>query len=1056
MLYVDTALIVKELCDMKTRRVRSRCLCNFALFLTVVLCLSTSAFAAPFQDMPQTMTQPDGTKVNYFVTGDEYFSYSHDSQGKVLMEDPDTGYLVYAAVENDTLVPSSSIYGQRSRLRSVGVAGITPEQIPAGYIEQAVEISQEILQPVQAPAPRASGRPLSIGQMNNVVMFISFADGEEFTESVEQYQRKFDELRTYYQNVSYGQFDVVSHLLGQTTGAVIPYVDPNPAGYYDIQSASNPDGFVGTAATYTRRNELLKNAFMYYQDYLETSGIDYDVNRDGSIDCVTFVHAGSQSRSNHILGNYRYFLQTKPCGIELQSPHGTSINEINYTMTDKNRDVRVHEHEIFHILGGPDLYQYNPSPDWLPAAGFDLMGRQGYGHMTAQLKEQFGQWLTIPTIRESGTYTLDPIATNETGAIRILSPYATPSEESFVVEYRKRDLRGDMFSKVFDYKYPEDGLIVYRVKDTEESYSRWHLGNSQKTKLEDMYLYAFRPYVSESIRPTGYISRTTLSAGSGRREMGEDTEPAIVLSDGRFSGITISDVGFAGDTITFHVEIDDAPPPEVIETPSPSPPPPPDTWIVAWTANGGSPVPNQSVVKDGTAIDEPPLMEREGYDFGGWYLDSGFSRKAVFPLTITDNATLYARWFLQGDRTTYLVPDTGDGSAYIDLSTEELTLPDGFSIAAYSVDGGMKWKKGPPKLPALLNKPLQLALTDNYDSKAKRPADTAQILRFPGIQARPKANPERLAINYAICADLTGATPGAWTLAPRNSNQAKTDGLEIALSSNKKTPDIQPDGSTWFAIGEDGIPVLPYGAVKPTYLARSTPIVQDATIVPASKIFKLKPLIQQKPTKIKADYKKEILKVKADGMIFGGDLAALKAAAENPQRATGAAGFDEGLVYQATKADRAGVSLTAILDRTGPDAVQTVCLWMPATAKKPATQVQEYRLARRAELLPQAIGGVNGRVRLPKTLEVLKSAGKWSSTLPKVTQTATYEDWVRVKAVARGTGFDDASQFAASRPAALTIEYGVYTPPDARKAKSGVLEVRVGDWQEEEAEQEAA
>ena len=65
-------------------------------------------------------------------------------------------------------------------------------------------------------------------------------------------------------------------------------------------------------------------------------------------------------------------------------------------------------------------------------------------------------------------------------------------------------------------------------------------------------------------------------------------------------------------------------------------------YSVAFEANGGSAVESLSGV---TEVAEAPSSVRTGYTLEGWYLASDLSGEAVtFPLTVTADTTLYAKW----------------------------------------------------------------------------------------------------------------------------------------------------------------------------------------------------------------------------------------------------------------------------------------------------------------------------------------------------------------------------------------------------------------------------
>ena len=64
------------------------------------------------------------------------------------------------------------------------------------------------------------------------------------------------------------------------------------------------------------------------------------------------------------------------------------------------------------------------------------------------------------------------------------------------------------------------------------------------------------------------------------------------------------------------------------------------TYLVTLETNGGSEIPSFRA-RTVESVQEP---EKSGYTFIGWYLDSGLNTKAVFPLVISKDTTLYAAY----------------------------------------------------------------------------------------------------------------------------------------------------------------------------------------------------------------------------------------------------------------------------------------------------------------------------------------------------------------------------------------------------------------------------
>lgn len=195
---------------------------------------------------------------------------------------------------------------------------------------------------------------------------------------------------------------------------------------------------------------------------------------------------------------------------------------------------------------------------------------------------------------------------------------------------------------------------------------------------------------------------------------------------------------------------------------------------------------------------------------------------------------------------TVIVP-SNTSDAYINLSDETITLPDDFTVAAYSLDGGTKWKKGDlpsdEKFKRLLNKEMTLWLTSEWNSRdmkedgkvvaKKGVPSTAVVIKFPKIGARPKPNADKLAPFYSASND------DIWVLAKKNdaSGKAVSAGYEYAVTSDGKTPDEE---TGWLKVSDSGFSLIS-GRAKTAYLVRSSPIASGSKYTPAGKPFKVKP-----------------------------------------------------------------------------------------------------------------------------------------------------------------------------------------------------------------------
>lgn len=359
-------------------------------------------------------------------------------------------------------------------------------------------------------------------------------------------------------------------------------------------------------------------------------------------------------------------------------------------------------------------------------------------------------------------------------------------------------------------------------------------------------------------------------------------------------------------------------------------------------------------------------------------------------------------------------------SAIIDLVEETLTLPDAFDAAAYSVDGGQKWKNGAPSsdISKLLNKDLELYIVSSYDKQTKGAAKGATIIKFSKIKARPKT--DKLIINYAVYADKTGSTPGQWTLSAKGTTTAaNVSGLQIAVSADKKTPDESGWGN--FKPGQ-GINVKDTigKPEKTVYLIRTAPKGGSGAQA-ASKPFKVTASGLLKAPAFKIDYKNESIKLKEDAIFVAG-IVSIDADASDT---------DPVYIWQNDTAlkpvtkDGAKTPMP-IKSKTTSHYGKTLLFRLQASSsgKKPASAVQEITILeetvlRACDFKPTINNGV---LKLPAGYEA-NAGGKWGASVPKNVNTVE----VRIKCTAKYNAKTNSSTgITASNSITVSLSNGVY------------------------------
>lgn len=84
----------------------------------------------------------------------------------------------------------------------------------------------------------------------------------------------------------------------------------------------------------------------------------------------------------------------------------------------------------------------------------------------------------------------------------------------------------------------------------------------------------------------------------------------------------------------------------------PEPEPEPKECVVTFDSQGGSPIASVTVM-EGEKVKQPSTNPtREGFYFGGWYKDPDYKSKYKFSAAVTDDITIYARWW----NTEYYMP----------------------------------------------------------------------------------------------------------------------------------------------------------------------------------------------------------------------------------------------------------------------------------------------------------------------------------------------------------------------------------------------------------------
>ncbi|MCD4651088.1 MAG: M6 family metalloprotease domain-containing protein [Candidatus Cloacimonetes bacterium] len=491
-----------------------------------LLCLLIEVFsflsADYLENISQTVTDPDGAVHHLLASGDEFFNRLHDNEGYSILKHSINGYYYYAIRQGELIVPSD-----------YRVANTNPS---ATNLEPGVAISHETYQArrqeFEAMYPEPSRYP-AVGFMNNLVIFIRFSDQTEFPQPRTHYDTSFNDdsanansVYSYYREVSYQTLSIWSHyypVAPMTTN--LSYQDSHPRSYYMPQSASNPDGYIVSQQA-AREHQLLVNAIQFVEDSIPDT-MNLDFNNDFKVDNIAFIIRGGVTAWATLLWPHRWSLFSYNEYI-----NGLEVEDYTFQLESQSGAGTL-IHEMYHVIGAPDLYHYSQDGSPTPVGPWDIM-ESGNGHMLTYMKSLHGQWISnIPTITQSGIYWLQPILNPVNNAYRIASPNS--SNEYFVVEYRKR------VAGTYEWNLPNEGMIIYRINNN-------FIGQGNASGPPDE-IYVYRQGGSPT--QTGNLNRANFSVEAGRTEFDDTSDPWDYLTWGAPGGIDIHQIGSAGDSISF-------------------------------------------------------------------------------------------------------------------------------------------------------------------------------------------------------------------------------------------------------------------------------------------------------------------------------------------------------------------------------------------------------------------------------------------------------------------------------------------------------------------------
>jgi len=655
----------------------------------LVVTTSYSLKAAYLRNIPIKIKQPNGVEIQVFASGDEFYNWLHDANGYTIIQDPKTGYYVYAIKKNGELLPSTYYVRQDSDINLLSVLNLKiPKHLKHSWTKRK---KPKELFPKGSPANIEEIHPAPhTGTINNIVIFIRFNDESEFTDPISTYDDMFNNstsgansMRNYFYEASYNQLVINSSFYPTPSSTtVVSYQDAHERAYYQpYNEVTNPIGYQNDDERRDREHTLLRNAVNAVSPDIP-GDLNVDGDNDGYVDSVVFIVSGGPDGWNDLLWPHMWSLYSQTVYVNGKRVYSYSFH-LQTTLSSSG--VGVLCHEMFHTLGAPDLYHY--SHDGLhPVHSWGLMGYNSNPprHMGAYMKYRYGHWLpSIPEIITSGSYSLNPLTSSTNNCFKIDSPFS--STEYFLVEYRRK-------IGTFESSLPGEGILVYRINTSQD-------GQGNRNGPPDE-VYIYRP--NGTPQTDGLPAQANLCSNVGRIAINDSTNPSSFLSTGLLGGLDISNIGSLASNISFDVGLPAAGT-YLLGVQSQ-----PDTGVninVDPTDNYGAGNGTTNFIRhynSGTEVTLVAPASTNGKDFVKWIIDSSENYNRTINITMNDNHSVIVVYepSVSWEGTKRLTWNAGsssypaiatDSSGNIHVVWEDSTPGNDEIYYKRSTDGGSSW-----------------------------------------------------------------------------------------------------------------------------------------------------------------------------------------------------------------------------------------------------------------------------------------------------------------------------------------------------------------------------
>lgn len=447
--------------------------------------------AVPADPRPRQLTNPDGSSVTVRVHGNEFFNFMTDEACTRILQRDSRGFI------SDMVLDGAPVEFSETNVNMLRERALTSFPSEAQIMVDGRSSMQKM---ATLDSGGRSNYP-TVGKGNrSLVVLVEFQDVEFTVKDPKDYfTRQLNEPG--FSDYG-GKGSALDYYIAASNGLYVPQFDV----YGPVKVSHDASYFKDLGSP--NMQYLIRESLTELHDSGEIDFSNYDLDEDGVVDTVFFYYAGYGSADSETETiwphqyDYRYFgsfgsaslrfdgkkIGPYACANELKGWNPTTGRQPWQDGSKPWVDgIGTFVHEYGHVLGLPDLYDVNYSPDVnVETPGpWSVMAEGCYSlngcipPLYSAYEQWLCRWIEFTEAENYTEYDLPALGQEGSQALRISIPKnadgSSFENEYFVVEARDRS--------GWDLSFPESGLLIWRINYSKTNWTNNNVNSKNGSNL---------------------------------------------------------------------------------------------------------------------------------------------------------------------------------------------------------------------------------------------------------------------------------------------------------------------------------------------------------------------------------------------------------------------------------------------------------------------------------------------------------------------------------------------------------------------------------------------